>query len=124
MKYFIITFSKAHHEITEEQKKNILQSEASSFDVNGSIVMMNSISEIMDEVKYYNTFPDKRPETTPDNFSKYEDVVKNQHVSKRAKELMMQGFLRQRVEVGRTREEAQQDLRDFMETNSFNKLLN
>jgi len=123
MKYFIITFSKGHHEITEEQKLSILRSEASSFDVNGSIIMMNSISEIMDEVKYYETFPNKRPETTPDTFSKYENVIKNRTVSTRAKELMAQGFINQRLSVGRTQQQAEEDLEN-LKNNPLGKMFN
>lgn len=122
MKYYVITYSKVHYPITEEQN-NVLKTLklGSEIELDGCSVKVNNIAEILTEEKYYEAYPDKRPETTPDNFSKYEDVIKNKHVSKRAKELMMQGFLKQRVEVGRTREEAQQDLKD-LKNNPFGKM--
>jgi hypothetical protein len=96
MRYYIITMSKSHHEITEEQKKLLMSTNATQFELkDGSIVKLNTISEVLPEDKYFQTFPDKRPEEVRNDFdSKYAQYTGDQirKPTKRAKELMLEGL--------------------------------
>lgn len=99
MKYFIITMSKNHHEITQEQKESLMRVDASQVELSdGSIVKINSISEILPEEKYYQTFPDKRPTETRNDFEeKYSQYSRSgsdqiRKPTKRARELMLEGM--------------------------------
>ena len=97
MKYYIITMSKAHHEITEEQKNSLMATKATQFELNdGSIVRLNTISEVLPEDKYYQTFPDKRPEEVrnqfDENYAEYNSSNQIRKPTKRAKELMLEGL--------------------------------
>lgn len=60
-KFYAITFSGAHHVISEETANNILQAsndDRVEFD-DGSLVKVSQISEVMPSDKYEETFPQK-----------------------------------------------------------------
>lgn len=68
--YYLITFTKVHHKITQEQKDKILGAEFTRMNMpDGSMVTNNNISDILPESKYFEAFPDKRPEETVDTFT-------------------------------------------------------
>ncbi len=110
MNYYIITMSKVHHKITQEQKESLMSIDASQVELeDGSVVKINSISDILPESKYYQTYPDKRPDETRNDFEdKYGDIGNQQvrNPTGKAKELMRAGFIAQQMSTGKTKEEA------------------
>jgi len=92
MNYFIITFSKVHHKITEAQREKLLASDTNQIELpDKSIVKVNSIAEILPENKYFEAYPDKRPERV---YPVYENKINMQtrEPTLRAKELMQKGL--------------------------------
>lgn len=117
MIYFAITYTKVHHKLTQEQRDTIMSTDFDRMEMpDGSMLTNNNISDLLPEEKYYQTFPDKRPEEVRDDFQKNYGGY-NQQIRKpttRAKELMTQGFLKCRMEVfGETEEEARVKFKDF-----------
>ncbi len=87
-KYAIITFNKNHYLITEKKHCELRSKNNTDFflpyeddDRNG--IRVNTIAEIMDLSRYYNNYPDKRPQRT-DQFKNMEGlgmevIVKTSH---------------------------------------------
>ena len=108
MNYYIITFTKSHHQITEEQKKTITSSDLQRIEVDGCIIKANNIAEILSEEKYYNQYPDKRPSEIKTDFEDIYGLTGNQQIrqpSEKAAELMRKGFLDYFVEEKAVSEE-------------------
>lgn len=58
----VITYSGVHYEITPEQEQSLrLKGISDEVEIDGNIVKMKNISDILMMSKYYDTFPDKRP---------------------------------------------------------------
>ena len=118
MKYFIITYTKSHYEITEEQNKRLKELELNDeLEIDGCTLKIRNIAEILSESKYFEQYPDKRPEETHNQFEDQYGHLHNQQIRKptgRARELMKQGFVKQRLEIGKTTEQAEQDFKDFI----------
>lgn len=123
MNYYIITMSKAHHKITEQQKNNLMRAEASQVELeDGSIVKINSIAEIIPENKYFQTFPDKRPAEERNYFEgnarEYNAQIRKP--TKHARELMQKGFVKQQIEAhGISKEDAIERFNRFTKKRSW-----
>jgi len=117
MNYYIITYSKVHHKITQEQKDKIMDAQFTRMNMpDGSVVSNGNISDILPEAKYFEMFPDKRPEETRDDFQKNYGAFNLQvrQPTTQAKELMRKGFVKCRKEVfGESEEEARVHFKDF-----------
>ena len=116
--FYIITFSKVHHKITQEQRDAIMKPSFSEADINGQLVKVNNIADILDEQKYFETYPNKLPAHVRNDFEDLYGDIGNQQIrqpTKKAGELMKQGFVDYFVkERGLTQEEA---------TNKFNAFI-
>ena len=65
MKYYIITYTKTHYEITEEQNQRLKSLKLEDeLILEGCTLKVKNIAEILSESKYYEQYPDKRSETT------------------------------------------------------------
>lgn len=59
----IITYAKTHYLLTAEQEKALRDVKSNSkFTIEGSTIMGSNIAEVMTISKYYETYPDKRPQ--------------------------------------------------------------
>jgi hypothetical protein len=86
--------------------------------IDGSFYTFSAISKILSLKDFYDQFPDERPAETRNQFEDVYGSVGNQQIRKptgRAKEMMVEGFIKQRMHVGKTREEAKQDLAHIKE---------
>lgn len=115
--FYIITYSKVHHKITQEQKDKIMDAQFTRMNMpDGSVVSNSNISDILPESKYFETYPDKRPDSLHDLFGeKYGEFNKQiRQPTTRAKELMREGFINCRKEVfGENEEQARIKFKDF-----------
>jgi hypothetical protein len=91
--------------------------------INGEFISFSSISRIPTEETFYRQFPDRRPEEVRDNFGdKYLPLLNapgNQQIrkpSKRAAELMLQGFKSYFLEKGYTEEQVEQKTKEFLKS--------
>lgn len=74
-------------------------------------LFFSSIADIMTVDKYYEKFPDKRPEEPRDTFTDIYGSIGNQQIRKPTQkgiELMKKGFLKYHREQGRTEQEAEE----------------
>ena len=63
--YVIITYAGTHYLITDEQELKLRDVKShSQFKIDGSMIMGSNIAEVMTISKYYETYPDKRPQIT------------------------------------------------------------
>ena len=95
MNYYIITFTKVHHKITKELRDKILNPNFTEMNVNGQFIKVSNIADILDEDKYYETFPKKRPETIHNQFEDLYGKIGNQQIRKpslKTRELLLQGM--------------------------------
>lgn len=118
MNYYIVTFSKVHHKITEEQLEQINSSKSSDFEINGSLVKQNNIADILTEKKYFETYPEKREEAPRDDFQRnYSEF--NKQIRKptgKARELMKKGFLDATIGLGYSKEEAEKKFVEYIDS--------
>lgn len=88
MNYYILTYTKVHHKITQEQRNKIKGSDFTEIELDGQMVMRGNIADILDETKYFETFPDKRSvediiaEWKPPERIEYESLEKQAEASK------------------------------------------
>jgi len=62
-KFVIITFTKSHHFITEEQNEKLKHlSLTDKIEIDGCWVAMSNIAEVLTIEKYYQEYPDERPQ--------------------------------------------------------------
>lgn len=115
--YYIITFTKTHIKITEEQRANIIKATAMEVEVNGQIVKQSNIAEILDEHAYFEAHPDKLPQPIRNDFEdKYGDIG-NQQIRKptgKARELMKQGIIAHFTSQGSSLSEAEAKYKTFV----------
>lgn len=70
----IITYAKTHYLLTAEQEQKLRDVKSTSkFVIDGSMIMGSNIAEVMTIQKYYETYPDKRPQIT-DRFKGLPDL--------------------------------------------------
>jgi len=115
--YYIITFTRTHIKITEEQRSKILKTNANEVDVDGQIIKQSNIAEILDEHKYFEAYPDKMPRVERNVFEDLYGDQGNQQIrqpSKQGLSRMHQGFLDYFTkEKGLSLEEAKDKLKAF-----------
>lgn len=115
--FYIITYSKVHHKITQEQKDKIMDAQFTRMNMpDGSVVSNGNIAEIVTEMKYFETYPDKRPDSVRDifgeNYAEFNRQIRQP--TTQAKELMRKGFVKCRKEVfGESEEEARIKFKEF-----------
>lgn len=113
MKHFLITYTKVHHELTEEQRDKIMNVDFTEMWIGNSLIKLSNISDILDEQKYYETFPKKRPTETRDDFADRGYSQQIRRPTKRAAELMKKGFIGHQLSIGKTLEEAEIHFKKF-----------
>ena len=115
--YYLLTYSKVHHKITQEQKDKIMDAQFTRMNMpDGSVVSNSNISDILPESKYFETYPDKRPEEVRNEYQEVYALFNTQvrQPTTRAKELMRESFLLCREEkFGETEEQAKKKFSEF-----------
>lgn len=90
----IITYSKSHYLINAEQNEKLKQLDGSSLlDIDGSQIAVRNIAEIMSIKKYYETYPDRKPQIKVNQFEKYESVIQ-QPIGRNGLASMIKGLKR------------------------------
>ena len=117
MTYYIITFTKVHHQITQEQRDKIMTMNFSEMEINGQLVKLSNIADILDEQKYFEAFPDKRPKEIRNLFEDIYGSDGNEQIRQPLKEVnrqMRQGFIDYWVDERRLSvEQAEAKLNEF-----------
>ena len=115
--YYVITFTKIHHKITEEEKEQIMSVEFDRKNMSdGSVLTNNNIADILPEEKYFETFPDRRPPEVYDSFQENYGSFVPSGYSKNAKEYMKRGFIDAQMTVyGKTVEQAEARFAQIMQ---------
>lgn len=72
-KFILIYIDGSVKEISEEQKDKIYNYNGKSFELDGGLVMMSSISKILPLDEYYRQYPNKRPYQPENQFDNYSE---------------------------------------------------
>lgn len=113
MNYYLITKSRIHHKLTQDQRDIIMADDFSEMKLGDGYVGLNSIAELVNEDKYFEAYPDKRPPENRDNLNaEYRKIDQVRKPTKMAMDLMKKGFIQQRV-YGNSSYTREQELLDF-----------
>lgn len=117
MNYYAITYTKVHHKLSQVQRDHIMSDDFDRLEMpDGSMLSNNNIADILPEDKYFQTYPDKRPEEERNTYNEVYAMFNTQirKPTDRAKKLMTQGFLKCRKDLfGESEEVARQKFKDF-----------
>jgi len=73
--YFIIYHDKSTQKVEDKIAKVLIEracdKEKKGVNIDGKMYLFSGISKILTEQDYYEQYPDKRPDTTPDYYSHY-----------------------------------------------------
>lgn len=105
----VITWTKVHYLLTQSQWDALqLMEPDSEIQIDGGWLKANNIADRLTIDKYYETYPDKRPEEVRNDFKENYGNLTQGSYTDRAKAIMKKAFIEQQLSVGHTQEEAEE----------------
>jgi hypothetical protein len=122
--HYIIYHDKSQEQVEDRVAEIIWQKSSEGLkgvELNGSKYLFSSIAKILKEDDYFKQYPDRRPESSFNQFEENYSAELNQvrQPTERAKEFMRGGFIGYHTEQGKTAEQAEEKWNDLQKAGSL-----